>query len=118
MRLLNCTRETRLCTILYIRSSPTKIPLKRPVNITIEQIDAIPEIAKALETYNDESLKMEKRIEAMRFMSEKVQDVLYSCIYTKSNAVPVCAKHFNLPSYQEMDSIIQQQLQEEGLVAV
>lgn len=118
MRLLNCTRETRLCTILYIRPSPTKVPLKRPVNITIEQIDAIPEIAKALEIYNDESLKMEKRIEAMRFMSEKVQDVLYSCIYTKSNAVPVCEKHFGLPGYSEMDKIIQQQLQEEGLVAV
>ena len=110
MRMLNCTRETRICTILHIRPAAGGVPLKRSVNVTIEQIDAIPEIAEALKIYNDETIKKERRIEAMRFISDNIQDFLYSYIYTSSNAVPLCKRHLGLPGYQEIDDFIQKEM--------
>jgi len=102
----NCTRETKLATILYIRPAVNGTAIKRPIPVTIEQIDAIPEVADALVIFNDESLTKDARIEAMRFMSDRVQDFMFNYIYTKSNAVPVCSKYFNLPGYSEMHEIV------------
>ena len=106
----NCTRETKIATILYIRPSPGGKMLKKPVPVTTDQIDAIPEVAEGLVKYNDESLTKDARIDAMRFMSDTVQDFMFQYIYTKSNAVPVCSKYLGLPGYEEMHQIIQQQL--------
>ena len=110
MSTLNCTRETKLATILYILPAKDRKALIKPVPTTIEQIDAIPEVAAGLEIYNNKSLKMEKRKQAMAFMSERVQDFLYSYIYLKSNSVQLAEKYFGLPGYAEMDRLIEQQL--------
>lgn len=110
MMMQNCTRETKIATILYIRPSPGGKMLKKPVPVTTDQIDAIPEVAEGLVKYNDESLTKDARIDAMRFMSDTVQDFMFQYIYTKSNAVPVCSKYLGLPDYEEMHQIIQQQL--------
>lgn len=110
MSTLNCTRETKLATILYILPAKDRKPVLKPVPTTIEQIDAIPEVAAGLAIYNDESLKTEKREQAMAFMSERVQDFLYSYIYLKSNSVQLAEKYFGLPGYEEMDRLIVQQL--------
>ena len=110
MSMLNCTRETKLSTILYLLPAKDHKALTKPVPITIEQIDAIPEVAAGLAIYNNESLKMEKRKQAMAFMSERVQDFLYQYIYIQSNAVQLAEKYLGLPGYEEMDRLIEQQL--------
>lgn len=110
MSMLNCTRESKLTTILYILPAKDRKALIKPVPTTIEQIDVIPEVAAGLEIYNNESLKAEKRKQAMAFMSERVQDFLYSYIYLKSNSVQLAEKYFGLPGYEEMDRLIEQQL--------
>lgn len=110
MLLLNCTRETKLATIFHIIPTKGGKPLTKSYNITIEQIDKIPEIAKALVIYNNESLKKEAREEAMKFISERVQKFLYKAIYIESNAIDVGVM-LGLPSYEEMDEIIEKQLQ-------
>ena len=110
MSALNCTRETKLSTILYLLPAKDHKALTKPVPITIEQIDAIPEVAAGLAIYNNESLKMEKRKQAMAFMSERVQDFLYQYIYIQSNAVQLAEKYLGLPGYEEMDRLIEQQL--------
>lgn len=114
MSMLNCTRETKLATIFYVCLNKPGRLLKKPVPVTIEQIDKIPEIAKALVTYNDESLKMEKREEAMEFISDRVQKVLYNAIYIESNAVAT-GELLGLPGYEEMDKLISRQLESEGV---
>lgn len=99
--MLNCTKETKLSTILYIITAKT--PLKKPVPISYETIDAIPEVAKGLVIYNNDKLKKEEREAAMRFMSDKVHDFCVEAIYSESNAVSVCSNHFGLPDYDGMD---------------
>lgn len=111
MAMLNCTRETKLATIFYIAASKNKQILRKAVPITVEQLDKIPEIAEALKIYNDESLKKEVRVEAMRFISSRVQNFLYLAIYSESNSVQLCSQFLGLPDYAELDSIIENQLQ-------
>ena len=110
MRLLNCTRETKIATIFYISPTSSGTPLRKALPITVEQLDTIPEIADALTIYNDQSLKKEHRIEAMRFISERVQDFLYMAIYPESNSVALCEKYLGLPGYEEMDKLVSEQL--------
>lgn len=98
---LNVTKETKLATLLYIITAKT--PLKKPVPISYETIDAIPEVAKGLVIYNNDKLKKEEREAAMKFMSDKVHDFCVEAIYSESNAVSVCSNHFGLPDYDGMD---------------
>ena len=103
-----------MATIFYIATAKNREALRKKVPITIEQIDSIPEIAEALKIYNDESLKKEARVAAMKFISERVQKFLYLAIYPDSNAVQVSQEFLGLPGYDEMDRLVEQQMQLEA----
>lgn len=118
MSMLNCTRETKLATLLHIIPAKDNKRLLKPVPVTVEQIDAIPEVAAALEIYNDESLTEDEREEAMSFMSERLQQYLYAAIYPESNSVDLCSKWHGLPDYEEMGRLVARELQEESLMRV
>lgn len=112
--MLNCTRETKLATILMVMRS--KVQIAKPKPITVEQIDQIPEIAQALLVYNDEHRKKQEREDAMRFISERVQDFCGKAIYPEENAAEL-GEYFNLPNYSEMEEIIGEQLKAEKVLA-
>ena len=115
MQFLNCTRETKLATILMIM--PAKKRLTKPVPVTIEELDQIPEVAEGLklrQKYLDAN-KPDKAEEVMTFLAERVQKFMFAAIYPQSNAVDLCSSMLGMPSYTEMDKLIAEEL---GLAAV
>lgn len=110
MSMLNCTRETKLSTILMIY--PAKKRLTRPVPVTIEELDAIPEVAEGLtirQQYLDTG-KKEKAEEVMSFLSDRVQRFMFAAIYPESNAVELGSTQLGLPGFAEMDKLIEEDL--------
>lgn len=110
MSMLNCTRETKLCTILMVM--PSKKKINKPVSVTIEQLDQIPEIAAALpirQQYLDMG-KDDKANEVMEFLAERIQKFMFAAIYPESNSVQLCHDQLGLPDYEGMDKLIEEQL--------
>ena len=104
---LNCTKETQLSVIIMLL--PSKQRLTKPVKVTTEMIDAIPEVAEGLKVYNDPKAKDEAKHEAMKFISERVQEFLYAAIYPDSNSVQV-GQMLGLPGFVEMRNLVAQKL--------
>lgn len=91
---------------------PSKKKLTRPVPVTIEQLDQIPEIAAALpirQKWLDEG-KEDKANEVMEFLAERIQKFMYAAIYPESNAVQLGSSMLGLPDYEEMDKLVEEQL--------
>ena len=106
MSMLNCTRETKLSTILMIY--PAKKRLTRPVPVTIEELDSIPEVAEGLairQQYLDAN-KPDKAEEVMTFLADRVQRFMFAAIYPESNAVELGSSQLGLPTFEEMDKLI------------
>lgn len=107
--MLNVTKETQLAVIVMLL--PSKKRIAKPVKVTTEMLDAIPEIAEGLKVYNDPKAKDEAKHEAMKFISERVQEFLYLAIYPDSNAVQV-GQMLGLPGYVEMQQLVEEKLKQ------
>lgn len=107
--MLNVTKETQLAVIVMLL--PSKKRITKPVKVTTEMLDVIPEIAEGLKVYNDPKAKDEAKHEAMKFISERVQEFLYLAIYPDSNAVQI-GQMLGLPGYVEMQQLVEEKLKQ------
>lgn len=95
----------------------SKKKITRPIPVTIEQLDQIPEIAEALprrQAFIDAG-EEDKANEVMEFLAERTQKFMFAAIYPESNAVQLGSSMLGLPSYEEMDKLVEEQLALEGV---